>query len=80
MEIGDRINWRWSPRGGYAYIIPVAGVVLKIGKARLLIRVAQRTAAGWEQKTRWVNSANVSPRDKYVPEVDAEQSTKEEQQ
>lgn len=68
--IGDRVNWNFSPRGGYGYIIPVAGVVIKVGQKRLQIRVAQKTAEGWEQSFRWVNPINVSSRDKYVPEVD----------
>jgi hypothetical protein len=41
LHPGDRVTWRYTPRGGYGYVIPVDGVVVRVGK-RITIRV-QRT-------------------------------------
>jgi hypothetical protein len=73
LQPGARVTWMHQPRGGYGFITPVAGVVLRRTGKRVLIRVARRTQGGrWEPAERWVNPDKLRPREKYVPEVDGE--------
>src|SRR5690606_31821689 len=44
---GDRVNWWHRQRGGYGYLVPVAGVVERVGPRRVQIRVAQQVRPGW---------------------------------
>lgn len=72
LEIGDKVNWNMKARGGYGYVIPVAGVVTETGNKRVQIRIAMRADGQWEHTTRWVAPASLSRREKHVPEVDDE--------
>ena len=69
---GDRVTWRYGPPGGYGYEIPVAGVVEKVCPSRVQIRVARRSRStgAYQQVTRTVDPARLSPRDNSVAEVD----------
>jgi AAA domain len=82
LKVGDAVNWRYEPRGGYGYVTPIAGVVTKIEPQRVQIRVAKRAgdvANGvggihtdkdkWVAVERWVKPENLSPRaTRAVPE------------
>jgi len=70
LEVGDRVNWLRSIRGGYGFITPIAAVVLKIGPKRIQVRVAQRIAGAWQTKACWVEADSLKPRVAHVPEVD----------
>ncbi len=39
MQVGDRVNWQHTPRGGYGYSVCVAGIVTKIAAKRVQIGV-----------------------------------------
>jgi hypothetical protein len=67
---GDRINWQREPRGGYGYGQVIAGVVARVGRKRVQIRVARKAACGWTVEPRWVAAANLSLRTSHVPAVD----------
>lgn len=68
---GTRVTWLHEQRGGYGYVVPVAGVVVRTGRKRVLIRVARRVLGGeWETLERWVDLAKLKPRHEYVPQVD----------
>lgn len=67
---GDRVNWLYSPRGGYGYVISVAAVVVKVGKSRVNIKIAQRIDGIWVQRFKRVMVDKLTSRDKIVPEVD----------
>ena len=76
---GDRVNWWHRQRGGYGYLVPVAGVVERVGPRRVQIRVAQQVRPGWwRQVVRWVDPSRLTPREKYVPEVDGMEQQRQE--
>lgn len=70
MQVGDRVNWQHTPRGGYGYSVCVAGIVTKIAAKRVQIRVAVRSGNEWQQVTKWVEPARLNTREKPVPELD----------
>lgn len=70
FEVGDRVNWLRSARGGYGFVTPIAAVVLKIGQKRIQVRIAQRIDGAWHTKARWVDADSLKPRVSHVPEVD----------
>ena len=39
---GQQVTWHHTPRDGYGYVIPVDGVVVKVNKATVTIRVQKR--------------------------------------
>lgn len=59
LTVGDRVNWRQQPRGGYGFTRNVAGVVTALGPTRVQIRVAQRLGGEWVQQLRWVPEVDV---------------------
>jgi hypothetical protein len=63
MKIGDKVNWLYQPRGGYGYIITVAGVVTKLARTKVQIRVARREADHWMAQTKWVAQNRLTPRE-----------------
>jgi len=63
MNIGDKINWLYQPRGGYGYIIVVAGVVTKLAPRKVQIRVAKRDGDDWHAETKWVQADRLTPRE-----------------
>jgi tRNA(Ile2) C34 agmatinyltransferase TiaS len=62
MNVGDKVNWLYQPRGGYGYIIAVAGVVTKLAR-KVQIRVAKRDGDDWKAETRWVQADRLTPRE-----------------
>lgn len=65
MNIGDRINWNYQPKGGYATSQVVAGIIRKIGPKRVQIEVRIREPYGqrrWMPETRSVNPESIFPR------------------
>ena len=52
FQPGDLVVWDSRPRGGYGYVYPVNGVVVKIAK-RVLIRVTRKDGTEAE---RWVSA------------------------
>ncbi len=61
LEVGDRMNWLRSSRGGYGFITPIAAVVLKIGPKRIQVRIAQRIAGAWQTKACLVEADSLNP-------------------
>lgn len=70
MKPGDKVNWRYEPRGGYGRQINVAAVVIKLGPKRVQVRAARRVGLEWQEVTRWVSADRLSTRQRIVPEVD----------
>jgi hypothetical protein len=75
FKVGDHVTWNYEARGGYGYVIPVPGVVTKLGSQRVEIAVPSqskqvRTRVGsitlpdsqWIKVTRWVKPENLVPR------------------
>src|SRR5208337_4861586 len=62
LKIGDEVNWLYEPRGGYGYTQQIAGVVAKLGRAKVQIRVAQRARDSWVAVERWVSAEKLSNR------------------
>lgn len=84
MQVGDRMNWRWISRGGYGYSQNVACVVIKINPKTIRIRTAIRKRSDtdpsgwyWETVEKNVSEQYLTPREKYVPEVDDRHETEE---
>ncbi len=46
FTVGQSVTWLYTPRGGYGFVVPVAGKVAKVGKARVQIWV-QRKSSYW---------------------------------
>ncbi|CAG7857857.1 hypothetical protein MCAMS1_02830 [biofilm metagenome] len=67
---GDRVNWLYTSSGGYGFTVPVAGVVVKVGNAKIQIKVAEKIDGKWVSQLKWVKPERLTPRDKDVPEVD----------
>lgn len=51
MQTGDRVTWLYEPRGGYGYVIPVDGTVIRIGPRRIMIAVSK---CNGDRVERWV--------------------------
>jgi len=69
FKAGDKINWSYEPRGGYGYTQGIAGVVNKLGREKVQIRVAKRDNGSWVTAERWVVPEKVSRRvTRAVPE------------
>jgi len=49
---GDAITWLHQPRGGYGYVQPVDGTVVRIAGQRVVIRVPLRNGALVERRVR----------------------------
>jgi hypothetical protein len=62
VKVGDKINWSYEPRGGYGYTQQIAGVVTKLGREKIQIRVAKRDNGGWVATERWVVPDKLSGR------------------
>lgn len=66
---GDRVNWSYSPRGGYGYTINVAGVVKKLTAKRATIEVARKVNGIWQKEQRSVSVEKLTPRTNLSPEL-----------
>ncbi len=62
----------YRPRGGYGYVVPVAGVVDQVQGSRVQIFVARKVAGLWQRELRAVAARNLQPRTAHVIEVDGE--------
>jgi hypothetical protein len=62
LEIGDKVNWAYEPRGGYGYTQQIAGMVTRIGNEKVQIQVAKRNGNGWVVTTRWVKRERLTQR------------------
>ena len=71
MNVGDKVNWLYQPRGGYGYIIAVAGIVTKVGPKKMQIRVAKRDGADWLLQTKWVQPDRLMPRSAVSEALDS---------
>lgn len=69
MQINDRVNWQYKPRGGYGYVIPVAAVVISLTEHKARIRVAQKVTGEWKATERNVVQSSLSPRETVCPEL-----------
>lgn len=70
FKIGDKVNWIYTPKGGYGYSINIAAIVVEIGSKKIKIRVARQNNGQWQQVFRWVEPKNLFARINVVPEVD----------
>lgn len=64
FQVGDRVTWLYTPRGGYGYTYPVDGVVEKIGRTRVQIRVKRHNQ---EEALRWVSLENLRHKKQFKP-------------
>ena len=64
FAIGDRVTWTHTSPSGYHYLVPVAGVVRKIGRVRVQIeiRVSEQFGRQWLVQHRWVARETLTPR------------------
>lgn len=58
FQPGDSITWLHQPRGGYGYVYPVDGTVVRTFGRRVVIQVLLRTGALVERRVR---SENLRP-------------------
>lgn len=72
VQTGDRVVWSYRPRGGYGYVVPVAGVVDQVLGSRVQIFVARKVSGQWQRELRTVAARNLQPRTAHVIEVDGE--------
>lgn len=49
---GQSVTWRHQPRGGYGYVIPVDGTVVRVTGRRVVIRVPLRNGTRVERRVR----------------------------
>ena len=69
MNPGDRVNWSYTPQGGYGYTIKVAGVVVKLTNKRATIKVSRKVAGQWKQEEKSVSLDKLTPRMTACPEL-----------
>jgi hypothetical protein len=62
VKVGDKINWSYEPRGGYGYTQQIAGVVTRLGREKIQIRVAKRDNGNWVATDRWIMPDKLSGR------------------
>ena len=66
FNIGERVNWDSTQRGGYGFHPTVAAVVLGIGKKLVQIDVRYKPPYSrsplWESASKWVSPEHLSPR------------------
>lgn len=65
---GDRVTWSMAA-GGYGFVVPVAGIVRKVGRSRVRIEVAQKVAGEWVRVLKQVSPAKLTHRARPVPEL-----------
>ena len=41
FKIGDKVTWKYVPRGGYGWVFRTPGEVVSFGKTRVKIRVSK---------------------------------------
>ena len=72
LEIGSKVTWSHTPRGGYGFKTLVAAVVVSLGPKRVQVRVAFRDplTRSWATRLRWVEPVHLAARTEYVREVD----------
>lgn len=68
MKAGDRVTWSYEPRGGYGYVIPVAGIVRKVG-VRVRIEVARKVNGVWVREFKSVKPESLARRTTVVAEL-----------
>lgn len=71
IQVGSRVNWRYRPRGGYGWAIPVAGVVRALDGKTAQVDVARKVAGQWRIERRRVRLASLVERRRFVPAIDA---------
>lgn len=69
MKPGDRVNWRFTPRGGYGFSLQVAGILMKLTSKRATIKVARKVAGEWQQEEKTVSVDKLTPRTTNCPEL-----------
>jgi len=62
FNVGDKVNWIYETRGGYGYTQKIAGVVTKLGREKVQIRMAKRARDTWGTSERWVSAQKLSNR------------------
>lgn len=59
LQPGQLVTWLREARGGYGYVEPVPGTVVKIGEKRVQIEVHKKSG---EAVKRWVEAKNLEKR------------------
>lgn len=77
IRVGSRVNWRYRPRGGYGWVIPVAGVVRVLDGKTAQVDVARKVAGQWRVERRRVRLASLVERTRFVAVIDAAQPQRE---
>lgn len=68
---GDKVNWHWTPRGGYGRTILVAATVVSSSEQRVRIKTAMRDkwTKAWKPVWRSVKPEHLTPRTSPSPEL-----------
>lgn len=69
MQAGDRVNWAYTPRGGYGFVQLVAAVVVRLTAKRATVKVARKFNGQWAQEERSVSLGKLTARTKKVSEL-----------
>lgn len=69
MQKGDRVNWAYTPRGGYGFTTKVAGIVEAITAKRVRIMVARKVDGRWVKESRSVMPEKLTPRQSSCVEL-----------
>ena len=70
MQPNDRVTWNHEPRGGYGYVIPVAGIVRKVTDSRVTIEVARKVDGVWVREKKSVKPGKLVSRSSTVEALD----------
>lgn len=69
LRPGDRVNWAYTPNGGYGYTMSVAAIVVGKAGSRARIRVARKVDGVWKLEEKSVSPEKLTPRTSVCPEL-----------
>lgn len=70
LEPEAKVTWLWTPRGGYGWSVPVAGIVEAVQPKTVRIRVARRVGEQWVLEHKNVRAEHLRPRSNVVAALD----------
>lgn len=65
---GDRVNWQYTPPGGWGYAITIAAIVISYTKKRVKIVIAKKVNEKWVKVVRFTKPEKLSHRHKDCPD------------
>ena len=72
--VGAKVVWKHSPKGGYGYTFPVAGIVVRPGGDLTRIQIAEKSplTGEWRKREKTVRTERLFPRAMHVPQLDGD--------